>query len=273
MSALAIIVLTGLPYSYSKEPTKPDPAAQQSSAIQRGSEQSPLFVKSLGPTTQDEREYEAYEKREKPTNERKITNATVALAWITLALALFTALLWTTTYCLVRDAKKTAARQLRAYIFPEGSTICAANAEGKVLEPNRNITAGLMAVGMIQFKNTGQTPAYDVTIFGRMEMVDWPLVEKSLPPVDKKSFGASKEGLGPGGIRNKYDVHCVLTAKDIADLDSQRKAIFMYGMVRYRDAFKRQRFTNFRFFIGGAIWIRGPTLAAHETGNDADEDE
>ena len=98
ISALAIIFLTGWVSSFSKEPPKQDIATQQGRAEQRGSEQSPLFVKTPGPNTEAEGNYETYEKYEKPENERRITNATVALAWITGALAFFTALLWFATY-------------------------------------------------------------------------------------------------------------------------------------------------------------------------------
>lgn len=71
---------------------------------------------------------------------------TVALAFLTLVLALGTFFLWLATRRLVKDSKKTAERQLRAYVFIE---------EGSIVLNQ----FGFWNI-QITFRNFGKTPAY-----------------------------------------------------------------------------------------------------------------
>lgn len=104
-------------YSFSNEPPKPQGAAQKPATEQRGSEQSPIFVKAPSPATQTERDNEAYEKHQKPWNETALANATIALAIITAFLAVFTGFLWKATQKLVRD-NEVAIQILDTKIIP-----------------------------------------------------------------------------------------------------------------------------------------------------------
>ncbi len=187
-------------------------------------------------------------------------------------ISIFTIVIGIFTGLLFVDGRDKGRRELRAYVFYEAGAIVSANPAGEVILPQRIISSNNSAVSVVRFKNTGQTPAYDCSIFANMEMVDWPLIESSLPPIDLNRVGASREALGPGTERTKYNVFRVLTEDDIAILRSGKKALFVYGKVVYRDAFKMERWTDFRLFIGGAVGIRDMSLAAHETGNEADED-
>jgi len=153
----------------SQEPPKSLPANQKAATEQRSGEQSPLLLKTLAPNTEAERNYEVYEKQEKPKNERRITTATVALAWITLALAVFTAGLWLATYGLVKGAKETAERELRAYIgveniFLRGPTLSHLGANPKLPD----IAATPDDRVFVRIRNFGRTPAYDTKIW-----TDW----------------------------------------------------------------------------------------------------
>lgn len=189
-------------------------------------------------------------------------------------LVLFTFLLWLATRNLVKGAEKTSERQLRAYVFPEAYIICAANEAGEIVEPQQVIAVGFRPVSVVRFKNTGQTPAYGVTIFGRMEIVDWSLVEGALPEIDFTKSDVSRTSLGPGAATTKFEINeRNLTTEDMAVLQSGKKAIFVYGEVRYQDIFKKIRFTKYRMFIGGPVGIRSIALSSHERGNEADEGE
>jgi hypothetical protein len=59
-----------------------------------------------------------------------------------------------------------------------------------------------------------------------------------------------------------------LTDTDIEALHEGHYAIFVYGEVRYKDAFGKDRVSRYRYFTGGATGLRGPELAAHDEGNE-----
>jgi hypothetical protein len=44
-----------------------------------------------------------------------------------------------------------------------------------------------------------------------------------------------------------------LTAGEIADIQTGVKAIYLFGRIEYRDAFKKDRFTTFRMLYSG-VW-------------------
>lgn len=237
----------------SQEPPKPKATEQKSKTEQRDSEKSSLFVKTPSPTTQADRDYEAYEKREKPANERKITDATVALAWITGILAMFTAGLWFATYCLVRDAKKTAERQLRAYVSVDGVNI-------KPLAP------GEPAFVTLAIQNHGDTPASDLDFSGAIEIFSHPLQDNHtfLP---EPSWQKIKVTLFPksaahsaGAVTNRP-----LTPEEIAVVSNKAsgRRLYVYGMVKYQDAFKKPRQTEFCFSITDIDQMKLPNGRAY----------
>lgn len=86
---------------------------------------------------------------------------TVALAFLTLVLAAGTLFLWLATRRLVRGSEKTAERQLRAYIFSDHAKIIGFNT------PHPLVIAA--------FKNSGQTPAYNVIVWVSCHIDAYPL--------------------------------------------------------------------------------------------------
>lgn len=46
-------------------------------------------------------------------------------------------------------------------------------------------------------------------------------------------------------------------------------AVYVYGTVKYVDAFKIPRFTNFRFYKGGDTGVSGPELSFSTEDNEA----
>lgn len=238
---LALVLALGI--AHSQEPPKAEPAYQKSGTEQRSTEQSPLFIKPPRPTTQAERDHEAYEKHQKPWNETALAYATIALAVITFLLAIFTALLWAATYRLVRDAKKTAERQLRAYVWARP------HPQHKTSSIDEIHTTGFK----FTFSNDGQTPAYSV----RHVMGIGIFSDQS--EVEELQFGekGSRFVLNPGANSDMT----IAKSNQISDTDksaiaSGKSRIYVWGEVRYTDAFGQDRWTKFRMMLQGRglVW-------------------
>jgi len=156
----------------------------------------------------------------------------VGLGVFTAALALFTFLLWFATQRLVRGADKNAERQLRAYLSPSvlNSPHVGENLEVKV-----------------RYKNTGQTPAY------QLQTGHWFGFE---PPVD---WGDSEPTSVPTIINPRDEMESTFNLP-ISFADAQAilqgtKRIYIWGVVKYRDAFHRKRYVRFeREWRAGGIW-------------------
>jgi hypothetical protein len=176
-----------------------------------------------------------------------------------------------------RAAGKSAdavVSQLRAYISIFQNDISGATPLGELnIQTILPLIAGTRPCSRVKYKNTGQTPAFDLVVNGNVSLTEWPLDPAKLPPI-QTGHGGSKETLGPGMERTKIDITPPeippLTQDDIVGLTSGRLAIFVYGEMLYRDAFNIPRFTRYRLFTGGPTGIRGGGfLSAHDEGNEA----
>jgi hypothetical protein len=154
-------------------------------------------------------------------------------------------------------------RQLRAYVLPEQSGIL----DGTMTNPPQPARAGVPGVGML-IKNFGQTPAYQVLSWFQIAVI-YPRDEETLviPPLQQ----AFSNTLGPSATFNKLLwFNRPLTAPEITDIATGVRAIYLYGRIEYRDAFTKQRFTNFRLHYTGSF--PPPSNAIFffsEKGNDA----
>jgi len=94
-----------------KHGEKPSKVAGQSAVEQRGTENAPLYVKSIpSPESEAEAAHRQYEYHEKPALDRRLTYSTIALAAFTLLLFIFTAALWWVTLQLSRQARAEGER-------------------------------------------------------------------------------------------------------------------------------------------------------------------
>jgi hypothetical protein len=192
--------------------------------------------------------------------ERFINAVGVAfIAAFTVLLALSTAMLWHATRALVRDAKDTAERQLRAYVGDY-------KADMKIV----TFEAGGFGVrAHLELRNFGQTPAYDFTIWSRTQVDE----ENAIP------FG---QGLQEGVALQKTvafpdaGLHVnqifAVTDEDLAAIRNGTKKVFLWGEAKYVDAFKRNRQFDFRIWNTnrnydhpGEVWDMG----AHPSGYQA----
>jgi hypothetical protein len=168
----------------------------------------------------------------------------------TLSIASFTFTLWLATNKLWVASENTAKRQLRAYVF-----ICDA----------RRITAHIPALGVsIEIKNTGQTPAYDVTLYTGA-VFDADPFTSIRPALKKEGFYL----IGPGEfVTHRMTLEPVLTANELILIQSGKVKVFVYGFCDYRDAFNTMQRTDFCVEYTDNSVTDGALLIS-ETGNSA----
>lgn len=190
--------------------------------------------------------------------ERRIANWTVVVGVFTFVLAIVTGysayVLHVTDQTLkdtLEHSRKSGERQLRAYLL--------------VSEAEVTLQGGAFEAA-VDFKNFGQTPAYDVK--GRIRLVGWeadglPPFETHTPPYQASAL------VGPGGtfgLKNRVTI----TNNDptvIAAYRNGQGIFYVFGQVEYRDTFNRRWVTKFRMRsekATGNLWILGATDAGNE---------
>ena len=151
--------------------------------------------------------------------------------------------------------KDTAQRQLRAYV-------CISSG---IIEFSRGRDVPIVKVN---YKNCGQTPAYDVRSWIHIWITDDPL--KEILPVPPEDYMTSVSIIPPGGF------HFMVIEKDppipsnvLHLIGTSQGTVYIYGEIRYRDAFNIERFTRYRLIYGGSEENHGGHLKPHTDGNDA----
>lgn len=197
--------------------------------------------------------------------------ATLLLAIITLGLMLYTARLWAATKQLVSEAQETSIRQLRAYVHLDHSNLW----DGSTLNPPMHTKAFVPGINL-QWRNTGETPAKNVTIWSRVVVIK-PEHEALYRPPPRLQEGYSNNlGRGIPGTKSMWYRHA-LTAAQCALVQRGRLGIYVYGRIEYRDVFRRDRWTNFKIaYIGSQfppVANGGGTFNLARSGNDTDDDD
>lgn len=153
----------------------------------------------------------------------------------------------------VETMKDTAERQLRAYVH--------------VVQASRyRDDTGVLVIRLI-VKNTGQTPAYQCSHF-MVEGVYDPF------PAPHEAFENAHAPLGNSPIGPGESTEFFVTATDlqpaqIAQIMASRVAIYLFGEITYRDAFRvERRITKFRLMCVGDL-MRTGRFAPCDEGNEA----
>jgi hypothetical protein len=178
-------------------------------------------------------------------------------ATATVFIAIFTVVLGIGTVFLVSDGRKHSRRQLRAYVLV---------IQAKIIDPDGpNPTAELM------IRNTGQTPAYDVTVSTAANTANVPPGRTEFDPTPVTP-DSSRFVFGPNGTGKKdIPLSTFLNANSMPGLRSGVGVLHVWGTILYVDAFKNDRWTHFRFMIGGANgWPSSDLMVICHEGNDAD---
>jgi hypothetical protein len=158
----------------------------------------------------------------------------------------------------IETMDKTAERQLRAYVcFVTGGFVA----------QDRNTDYRYEVRPFV--KNTGQTPAYEVFVSSRARLLPFPLpadVDLSVP--DEPT---AADNIGPGqSFFFRAWLDRMLTNEEIAEITTGiGRKLYIYGTVRYKDAFGHRRYTNFCQF---SVWDRGGNYSGINSPrqNDAD---
>jgi hypothetical protein len=150
------------------------------------------------------------------------------------------------------DNRKSDERQLRAYIsIKKGNEFRQGGVKGLKFEFRPIIF------------NSGQTPAYDmyaVSFIKFMSLQEATTYDFNVPPL----IATAIMTLGP---REDRFTHVIfdrkLTRQELRQFRLLTHNFFIYGTIYYRDAFKRQRYTNYCYSIAwwgkrsSAIWHTG----------------
>jgi len=134
---------------------------------------------------------------------------------------------------LMRD---TAQRQLRAYVLVSAALL-------KFKRPD-------VPEAQIHFKNFGQTPAYEMDGWIGMYIGDYPPAG-ILPPAPY-NLRKGKEPLAPG----RASIHIIprdppIQIEYLRLLGTPQGTIYVYGEIRYKDAFNADRYLKYRLMYGG----------------------
>jgi hypothetical protein len=168
--------------------------------------------------------------------------------------------LWDATKELVKDARETSERQLRAYVGLQSM-------EATVYPFEKG---GFVVLAHAEARNFGQTPAYRMTVQANAT-VDVP----TAIPFDEAQGTAKSAGAMTAfkDVGFQISQTKIITAEDAQAIRNQKKIIFFWGAIKYRDAFGKDHTFKFRM-ISDALAIGSTTvwsMVAHPLGFE-DED-
>jgi hypothetical protein len=166
--------------------------------------------------------------------------STVIIAIFTAILGYATWFLYGATRGLVREAKNTADRQLRAYIFLENAFFERTGVE--------NFAIDTWAI-QYRLKNFGRTPAHKVEVTYSAEVVQWDGELTMIPiPNTEVKLGS----MAPNGDFFEDDANVVGRCTP-SQLVAGINAIYLVGIIKYIDVFGIARWTNFNITLA-AMW-------------------
>ena len=184
-------------------------------------------------------------------------------AWIaifTIVLTGSTIGLWVSNERVLYHARKSSERQLRAYVYVSETT-------GKEAANSLELS--------IDIKNFGQTPAYDVAVYIHSGEAEWP--DNDMPPHTIEELVQSATdfrptfNLAPGHVTtNSFEARDPRLSEAISRAKIGKYAIFLYGLLTYRDAFGFTRNTRFRYVYNNVAMRNGGKLPYARNGNIAD---
>lgn len=154
----------------------------------------------------------------------------------------------------VEVTNMAAQAQLRAYVCNNGAVI------GKAPRNKDKFSV------VVELKNTGVTPAYDLISWADIAYLEYPL-ESSLRI--HCLMHPNRGVLAPGGISVIVPTHKRLTEPEQQLIRDDKMALYLFGEVHYRDGFAHQRMTQFRLRLHGQGLELGAFKADAE-GNYAD---
>lgn len=199
--------------------------------------------------------------------------ATWSAVVITGILALYTAKLWRATNTMVLNAESTARTQLRAYVSCRTIDIfnVAEAPHGLIPTQHSRVNPQFVPKIAVEIENSGQTPAYQV-------MTKTRIFYGPVTPADSFEFIPMENPtiltMSPAGkINLSVALPSPLSDQQIAGLRAKTHAIYLHGEIKYKDVFKEDHFTRYRYMhqegaAGCVIGISGVMTGCRE-GNEA----
>ncbi len=147
-------------------------------------------------------------------------------------------------------------RSLRAYVGVAGHTLV-------------NVTKGQRPHSEIIIKNFGQTPASNFSYWIN-STID---TAQSPTKLAEKPFSDDNVLFPTDGSTLISEFADPLTDTDMADISRGSAMLYVYGQIKYHDAFGERRCTKFRLMFGGDILthLTTPRLAIAPEGNEIDK--
>jgi hypothetical protein len=130
-------------------------------------------------------------------------------------------------------AERTAKQQLRAYICMDSTEVL--------------FSKGVLVARVI-FKNSGQTPAYEVQTWIGTEIAAHPI---PVPLPQPRNTNPPKNTLGPDARTQLLGPRIPLLEDDLSVMFTTQTTLYVYGQLIYKDAFGDRWHTNFRMIAGG----------------------
>jgi hypothetical protein len=160
-----------------------------------------------------------------------VAGASIVLALLTGALAVYTAKLWRATHRLVESGEVAARRRLRAYV---GIGEVVYEEQGRA--PRVSIT----------IKNFGATPAYKLAVAADAQ------IAFSVDQVPVATSISKTLGHLPPGLEFKIPRPAVVSIGTASgnNVDTAYSRVFVYGCIEYVDTFGDPHFTRFRLEEG-----------------------
>lgn len=159
------------------------------------------------------------------------------IATFTLVLAASTIGLWVATIGLYLAGERHSERELRAYISGPN--------KAEVINFHTTNPASLLT-----FKNSGKTPAHEVSVWASSAVAVFPLENPPAAPNKTVGEGASMGVIGPGDdFHARFASDIAVTPEERTEVIAGRCAFFVYGELTYTDSFGRARHTTFCRFL------------------------
>ena len=143
------------------------------------------------------------------------------------------------------ETRRSSERQLRAYIYPDGTYIQLWDDMNPQPLPAR---PGCLHV-TVSVKNSGQTPAHGVLHWGALTVRNVADEDQLEPPAKLEVVSPANVGAGVPLLKSTWSG--TVSPADIHDIETGVKAIYVYGKVEYLDAFNKRRYTRYRLKYAG----------------------
>ena len=138
-----------------------------------------------------------------------------------------------------------------------------------MLDPPQPDKDNVPMAGLL-IKNGGQTPAYNVISWAKVAVILRNEENTALPVPPLQNQFANTLGYGASFSKGIW-LDRKLGQDEIADIRTGARAIYVYGRIEYKDAFKKRHVTHFRLHYWGQYPPpQNAILSFCESGNDAD---